>query len=208
MASQPYTAGRGFTGQTLQDHTAALNRYSTLAEQEAIDRKSPAAPSWGFKNFYMGRPELMAAGNPYQHDWLGLNRPDIQRHRLTYDIPSWRKPNGQANEPPAAGEGTPDGRYGYGSPGTQFQPLGLGQGQSSHNLYNVNTREGGEPGTGMMAGNASPSQSYAGGGWDTRPSGWLGSGSTAIGSQPAVTSGARALPPGSQFPGAIDTTST
>ncbi len=60
---------------------AEAKRLDQEAQNEAWRRKQIGqnidTGSLGFKRFWEGRPELMAAGNPYAHQWLGLSRPAI-----------------------------------------------------------------------------------------------------------------------------------
>jgi hypothetical protein len=167
-----------------------------------------------FSNFYGDRTELTGS-LPYHNNWLNLDRPTIARAN------PWDRPKGEeqpAEKPRDWGPPDPQDISGmasaprpYARPGQQFQGM-LGQAPPrSDNLFNVNTREAGAtPGTGMVAGNASPSQSYAGTWPSFGNSGRIGTQFDGVLTpQPSLGSGQRALGPGpSRFPGAIDTTSS
>jgi hypothetical protein len=149
--------------------------------------------SYGFKGFYEGRNELTGT-QPYAHDWLKLDRPDLRpgTGRMRRPFPRRGHEEEQAPEQRDYSEypsGDQHDISGFASdprpmprgpsrPGGQFEPFGLGP-RSGYNLTNVRTA-GEAPGSSVEPAEASPSQSFAGGGtWPTVATG-VGTGSSGM----------------------------
>lgn len=182
--------------------------YATDTElQRAEDRRRAQRGEqkplrYQFEGMYEGRPEL--SGTPdFHRNWLNVNAPMVSRFRGRQPQKEYAPGRGFEEPrdwgPPQEQDisGVGNVRPSPGTPGTQFdEPLGIGP-RSSYDLRNV--RNSTTPGSSVMAGGASPSQSYAGGGGWERSGGMVGKGAPAIGSQGA-------MPRGSQFSGMVGAT--